>query len=283
MAALLSTAGWAAAAERVLGRSWVVTPDAVPHAGRGAPARVGPGPRQPRAPRHPPAAADGGQDGRQGRAQLAAEPAVRHRPRRSVVGRRRHLRLAAPRRCSTPRASTWRGAWGCPRCCSCRPPRCGRRKQWGTTRPGWGRWLERRGERPVVARRRPGRLWQRGGGRTGAAHRRARQNGCCSPRPGWTWMLFAEPPDPAPLRRALGLEDRFVVGWVGSFRRFHALEQAVEAAATRGGGHAAAGRRRARAERGSSGSPTTSACRPHSRGRSPTTSCPPTWRPWTRR
>jgi glycosyltransferase involved in cell wall biosynthesis len=41
--------------------------------------------------------------------------------------------------------------------------------------------------------------------------------------------LFAEPPDPAPLRRQLGLEDRFVVGWVGSFRRFHALEQAVEA------------------------------------------------------
>jgi glycosyltransferase involved in cell wall biosynthesis len=43
--------------------------------------------------------------------------------------------------------------------------------------------------------------------------------------------LYAELPDPAPLRRRLGLEDRFVVGWVGSFRRFHALEQAVEAAA----------------------------------------------------
>jgi glycosyltransferase involved in cell wall biosynthesis len=27
----------------------------------------------------------------------------------------------------------------------------------------------------------------------------------------------------------LGLEDRFVVGWVGSFRRFHAVEQAVQA------------------------------------------------------
>jgi glycosyltransferase involved in cell wall biosynthesis len=43
--------------------------------------------------------------------------------------------------------------------------------------------------------------------------------------------LFAEPQDPAPLRRRLGLEDRFVVGWVGSFRRFHALEQAVDALA----------------------------------------------------
>jgi glycosyltransferase involved in cell wall biosynthesis len=35
----------------------------------------------------------------------------------------------------------------------------------------------------------------------------------------------------AELRRSLGLADRFVVGWVGSFRGFHAAEQAVEAAA----------------------------------------------------
>jgi glycosyltransferase involved in cell wall biosynthesis len=44
--------------------------------------------------------------------------------------------------------------------------------------------------------------------------------------------LFADLPDPAPLRHRLGLHSRFVVGWVGSFRRFHALEQAVEATAS---------------------------------------------------
>jgi glycosyltransferase involved in cell wall biosynthesis len=43
--------------------------------------------------------------------------------------------------------------------------------------------------------------------------------------------LFAERPDPGPTRRRLGLDDRFVIGWVGSFRRFHALEQAVDVAA----------------------------------------------------
>jgi glycosyltransferase involved in cell wall biosynthesis len=43
---------------------------------------------------------------------------------------------------------------------------------------------------------------------------------------------FAEPPDPAPLRHRLGLDGRFVVGWVGSFRPFHALEQVVQAVAS---------------------------------------------------
>ena len=33
----------------------------------------------------------------------------------------------------------------------------------------------------------------------------------------------------AALRRRLGLDGQFVVGWVGSFRRFHAIENAVEA------------------------------------------------------
>ena len=44
---------------------------------------------------------------------------------------------------------------------------------------------------------------------------------------------LAQPPANAtPLRRRLGLEGRFAVGWVGSFRPFHALEQVVEATST---------------------------------------------------
>src|SRR5207244_5321388 len=43
--------------------------------------------------------------------------------------------------------------------------------------------------------------------------------------------LFAVPVDRAAVRRRLELDGRFVVGWVGSFRKFHALEHAVEALA----------------------------------------------------
>src|SRR5207244_4936979 len=43
--------------------------------------------------------------------------------------------------------------------------------------------------------------------------------------------LFRERPDRDAMRARLDVEDRFVVGWIGSFRRFHALEQAVDAVA----------------------------------------------------
>ncbi len=43
--------------------------------------------------------------------------------------------------------------------------------------------------------------------------------------------LFAEVVDRGATRARLGLGDQFVVGWIGSFRKFHALEQAVEAVA----------------------------------------------------
>ena len=43
--------------------------------------------------------------------------------------------------------------------------------------------------------------------------------------------LFRTAPDRDAARRRLGLDGQFVVGWIGSFRRFHALEQAVDAVA----------------------------------------------------
>jgi glycosyltransferase involved in cell wall biosynthesis len=43
--------------------------------------------------------------------------------------------------------------------------------------------------------------------------------------------MFGELPDRDQVREELRLKNRFVVGWVGSFRKFHALEQAVEALA----------------------------------------------------
>jgi glycosyltransferase involved in cell wall biosynthesis len=230
VAALLSTAGWARAAERVLGRAWVVTPGAVltPSEARlqgsdpvlGSPERPGVRRRLPTV------------------AKTAAKDVLNWRLSRrfdidpygpwsecgvGFVWQRHDLfhtaglhlarRLGAPSVLFVPAAKVWEA------------------RQWGTTRPGWGGWLERRGERPsllgadVVACG------------SGAVVEQVLRMGVPEDRvlltpTGVDLDLFAEPPDPGPLRRDLGLEDRFVVGWVGSFRRFHALEQAVEATAT---------------------------------------------------
>jgi glycosyltransferase involved in cell wall biosynthesis len=103
-------------------------------------------------------------------------------------------------------------------------------EQWGTTRPGWGRWVERLGESPSLL----GSDLVACGSEEVAEQ--ARRLGVPEERmlltpTGVDLDQFAQTPDPGPLRRRLGLEGRFVVGWVGSFRRFHAVELAVEAAA----------------------------------------------------
>ena len=230
VAALVSTGGWATAAERVVGRAWVVTPDAVltPSEARqrgsdpvlGSPERPGVRGRLPTV------------------AKTAAKDVLNWRLSRrfdidpdgpwadadvTFVWQRHDVfhtagltlarRLGAPSVLFVPAAKVWEA------------------QQWGTTRPGWGGWLERRGERPsllgadVVACG------------SAAVVEQVLRIGVPTERvlltpTGVDLDLFAEPPDPALLRRELGLEDRFVVGWVGSFRRFHALEQAVEASAT---------------------------------------------------
>jgi glycosyltransferase involved in cell wall biosynthesis len=104
-------------------------------------------------------------------------------------------------------------------------------EQWGTRRPGWGRLLEGRVERASLLGADLVACGSRAVAdqvlRLGVPHERV----LLTPT-GVDLDQFAELPDPTPLRRHLGLQDRFVVGWVGSFRRFHALEQVVEAAAT---------------------------------------------------
>ena len=230
MAALLSTAGWAAAAERVLRRSWVVTPTEVltPSTAR----------------------------------LRGSDPTLRSRSEASV---RRRLPAAAKtaikdvlhwrlsRRFSIDPHGPWSGpdvtfVWqrhdlfttagldlaqrlGAPSVLFAPAAKVWEAEQWGTTRPGWGRWLESRAERPSMLR---ADLVAAGSQpvvdqivRMGVPEERV----LLTPT-GVDLDLFAEPPDPTPLRRRLGLEDHFVVGWVGSFRRFHALEQAVEAVST---------------------------------------------------
>jgi glycosyltransferase involved in cell wall biosynthesis len=230
VAALVSTAGWAAAAERVLGQSWVVTPTGV---------------------FTPPMARLRGSDptlrSRSAASVRRRVPAVAKTAVKDVLSWRmsrrfgidldgpwsvtdvafvwqRHdlfhttglelaRRLGAPSVLFVPAAKVWEA------------------EQWGTRRPGWGRLLEWRVERPSLL---GADLVACGSQpvadqvlRLGVPHERV----LLTPT-GVDLDVFAEPPDPTPLRRRLGLEDRFVVGWVGSFRRFHALEQVVDAAAT---------------------------------------------------
>jgi glycosyltransferase involved in cell wall biosynthesis len=229
VAALLSTAGWAAATERVVGRSWVVTPGEVftPEEARRRGSDPGlSSPTRPSIRRRLPAVA-----------KTAAKDLLHWRLNRrfaidpdgpwtgvdvDLVWQRHDLfhtaglnlarRLKVPSVLFVPAAKVWEA------------------ERWGTSRPGWGGWLERRAERPALL----GADLVACGSET--VVEQALRIGVQDERvlltpTGVDLELFAEPPDPSPLRRRLGLEDRFVVGWIGSFRRFHALEQAVEATA----------------------------------------------------
>ncbi|HEX6420780.1 MAG TPA: glycosyltransferase family 4 protein [Acidimicrobiales bacterium] len=229
VAALLSTAGWASAAEQVLGRSWLVAPDGVltPDEAR----RRGShpslrSPQQARLRRRVPAVA-----------KTAARDLLSWKRNRKTTldpdgpwsatdirfvwqrhemfhtaGLRLARSLGVPSVLFVPATKVWEA------------------EQWGTRRPWWGRLLERRGEVPSLL----------GADLVACGSRdvvdQVTRLGVPEARvlltpTGVDLDAFAEPPDPAPLRRELGIDGRFVVGWVGSFRPFHALEQALKAAA----------------------------------------------------
>jgi glycosyltransferase involved in cell wall biosynthesis len=106
-------------------------------------------------------------------------------------------------------------------------------EQWGTHRPGWGRYVERYGERPALAR---ADVVACGTDMVARQVLRigARARSIVITPTGVDLELFRSPDVAAAgaqIRETLGLRDRFVVGWVGSFRRFHALDQAVDAVA----------------------------------------------------
>jgi glycosyltransferase involved in cell wall biosynthesis len=227
VASLLSTAGWAAAAERVLGGSWVVTPsDVLTPSGarqRGSDPTLRSRTEASVRRRLPPVAKTAVRDvlhWRRGRRFSINPTGPWSGTHVTLVWQRHDLfttagvdlarRLGVPSVVFVPAAKVWEA------------------EQWGTTRPGWGRLLEWRAERPSLL---GADLVACGSQpvveqivRLGVPEERV----LLTPT-GVDLELFAEPPDPTTLRRRLGLEDRFVVGWVGSFRRFHALEQAVEA------------------------------------------------------
>jgi glycosyltransferase involved in cell wall biosynthesis len=102
-------------------------------------------------------------------------------------------------------------------------------RKWGVRRPGWGKLLELTGERRQL--------------------RSADLVACVSDEVAKELMTRGVPPERIivtpcsvdldaftpeasgeSVRRRLGLEGKFVVGWLGSFRRFHGMELALQAA-----------------------------------------------------
>lgn len=106
-------------------------------------------------------------------------------------------------------------------------------RTWGTHRPGWSHWAIRTGEAPqlraadlvvCVSEEVVESVTRHTGRRTGVV---AIPNGVDTER-------FAPGPPPGGLRAELGIDDAYVVGWAGSFRRFHGLETLVDAVAALG-------------------------------------------------
>jgi glycosyltransferase involved in cell wall biosynthesis len=229
VAALVSTAGWAAAAQRVLGEAWIATPQGL----------VDP--------------SDARRRGSAPTLRSSPVPALRHRlpgPVKTAVKDVRQWRRARGFRADP--VGPWSGeavafvwqrhelfqdaglrlasAIGAPSVLFVPATVVWEADQWGTTRPGWGRWLERRGERPALQ---AADLVACG---TDQVAEQVLRLGVDADRilvtpSGVDLDLFDSATDPVPMRARLGLDGRFVVGWVGSFRRFHAIEQAVEAVA----------------------------------------------------
>jgi glycosyltransferase involved in cell wall biosynthesis len=229
VASWISTAGWASAADRVLGAAWIVTPDGIVTPSdarrRGSHAQLAS-----RAPtswrrRLPTVGKTAVKDVRQWRRarQFRVDP---HGPWEgkdlAFVWQRHELfhtaglelarGLRVPSVLFAPATLVWEA------------------KEWGVERPGWRGWLERTAEAPAL---RGADLVACG---SDIVAEQAERIGTPPDRilvtpTGVDVELFSSTDDSGARRRELGLDGRFVVGWVGSFRRFHAVELAVEAVA----------------------------------------------------
>jgi glycosyltransferase involved in cell wall biosynthesis len=231
VAVWITASGWAAAARRMWGQAWVVTPEGVlsPENAREVATRP--------------------------RLKSGARPSwKRHVPRSAATMAKDAGRLVRARRFGhAARSGPWDGSdlvfvWqrhdlfhtagfqmarakGCPVVLFVDAPTVWEERRWGVRRPGWGSLLERVGELPqfhsadlvaCVSEEVAEALVARG-----VPEDRVLVTPCVA-----DLDVFTPEADRGGLREELGLTDRFVVGWVGSFRRFHGVELALEAAAS---------------------------------------------------
>jgi glycosyltransferase involved in cell wall biosynthesis len=230
VAGWISTAGWAAAAERELGQAWIVTRHGILTVAEVRRRAAPPGSSAP-----PPSRSVRGavpnivktavKDVREARRARSFRPDpvgpwTRAGSELAFVWQRHELfhragldlatALDVPSVLFVPALTVWQA------------------ERWAVRRPGWGRWLERHGEVPALL----GATLVACG--TDVVAEQARRLGVPEDRllvtpTGVDLELFSAPTDRAATREALGL-DGFVIGWAGSFRPFHQLDQLVEAA-----------------------------------------------------
>ena len=232
VAGWISTSGWAAAAERQLGHAWIVTAEGVRTvdevragaAGAGAPARVAPRARRALPVPVKTLLKDVREAARARRFRVPVSgPWDELTGELAFVWQRHELfhragldlaaRLGVPSVLFVPALHVWQA------------------QRWAVGRPGWGRWLERRAEAPALH---AATVVACG---TELVAEQVQRLGVPDERilvtpTGVDLAHFDRPRDREATRRALGLGEELVVGWAGSFRAFHRLEQLVQAAAT---------------------------------------------------
>ncbi len=229
VAAWVSAAGWASALRRSLGEVWIVTPEGVMvpdelrrRASTGVLAAASVPPWHHRIPvLVKTATKDAREWERAQRFRIDPDGPWRGHDVACVWQRHELFHAAGPRLAR---------ALGVPSVVFVPAPLVWQAEQWGVHRPGWGPWIERVGERTPL---RAADVVACG---SDAVAEQVRRIGVDDARivitpTGADPDLFRTAPDRDDARRRLGVDGQFVVGWIGSFRRFHALEQAVDAVA----------------------------------------------------
>ncbi|MEO6629693.1 MAG: glycosyltransferase [Aquihabitans sp.] len=229
VAALLSSAGWTAAARRVLGDAWLVTPDGVMEPAdarsQGTAGHLASRSRSGLVSRVPDVAKTAIKDVRQ----ISRARRFRVDPDGPWAGgpvdfvwQRHELfhqagldlaqALQVPSVLFVPATVIWEA------------------QRWGVRRPGMDRMLERVGEAPALRR---ANLLACGAPEVAeqAVRMGADPQRIVITPTGVDLDVFQRPVQDTGRKESLGLGGRFVVGWVGSFRPFHAVNQLVEAVA----------------------------------------------------
>lgn len=227
VAAYVSTSGWAEAATRVLGQAWIACPDGILEplevrrratAGAiGAPAVA----RYRHLPEVVKTLAKDVRQQRRARAFTVDDDGPWRGHRVDFVWQRHELfqtagldlarRLGQPSVLFVPATKVWEA------------------ERWGTRRPGWGRLVEQLGESPALSRADLVACGSEEVAEQAVRLGTSPDRVVITPTGVDLEVFGGSRQDRDALRARLGLTDRFVVGWMGSFRPFHALERAVDA------------------------------------------------------